>query len=428
MYKLEEGLIMRKAWYKLDNAGKLYSSIMNDRATTIFRLSVYLEDKIDVSLVKKAVDNLKDRFPYYNVLLKKGFFWHYLETTDRDPTIDLEKYYPCMDIKYNKQGIYLYRLLYFENKLSFEFSHIMTDGNEAMVYILSLIYEYLNLKGENIEKIPGLFYKDEIPDPAEFEDGFDKYFDLSNKKRIKFVDAFKLPFVKTEPGIYYIVTGIVESKEIKKLAKYYDSSVGEFLISLYIYSIYKYVIENNLPKKPIYINFPVNLRNVFGSKTMKNFFVSVTPHIDFEKDYYKLEEIIEIVKNYMEKAKQKEFLTRYINRSVRNTNNWLKFFPLIIKDSAMSTIYNIWGESNYTSGFSNLGVIKLGPLEKYIEKIEAYPPPSEGNVIKVASLTYKDKMYITFGKLTEAKDLERIFFSELRKMGVISKIETNYRS
>jgi hypothetical protein len=37
-------------------------------------------------------------------------------------------------------------------------------------------------------------------------------------------------------------------------------------------------------------------------------------------------------------------------------------------------------------------------------------------------------MYITFGKLTEEKDLERIFFSELRKMGIIAKIETNYRS
>jgi hypothetical protein len=59
----------------------------------------------------------------------------------------------------------------------------MTDGNGALVYILSLIYEYLNLKGENIEKIPGLFYKDETPDPGEFEDGFDKYFDPTNKKR-----------------------------------------------------------------------------------------------------------------------------------------------------------------------------------------------------------------------------------------------------
>jgi len=237
-----------------------------------------------------------------------------------------------------------------------------------------------------------------------------------------------LPFNKTEPGIYYTVTGILDSKELKKLATNYDSSVGEFLISLYIFSIYKYIVENNLPKKPIYTNSPVNLRSVFGSKTMKNFFVSVTPHIDFEKDLYSLEEIVEIVKKYMRKAKQKEYLTRYINRSVRNTKNWLKFFPLIIKDSAMSAVYNIWGESNYTSGFSNMGVIKLGPLEKYIEKMEAYPPPSEGNIIKVASLTYKDKMYITFGKLTEEKDLERIFFSELRKMGIIAKIETNYRS
>jgi len=419
---------MKKNWYKLDNAGKLYSSVMNDRATTIFRLSVYLKEKVDIEILRTALNNIKDRFPYFNVLLKKGFFWHYLEKTDRKPVIDEETYYPCMDIKYNKDGMYLYRLLYFENKISFEFSHIMTDGNGAMVFILSLVYEYLTLKGEKISKIPGLFYKDETPKQEEFEDGFDKFFDPSNKKRIKFVDAFKLPFIKTEPGIYNIVTGILESEEIKKLAKSYDSRVGEFLTSLYIYSIYKYIVQNDLPKKPIYINSPVNLRDVFGSKTMKNFFVSVTPHINLEKSEYSLQEIVNEVKRYMEKAKEKEYLVRYINRSVRNTNNWLKFFPLIIKDVAMSTIYNIWGESNYTSGFSNLGVIKLGALEDYIERIEAYPPPSEGNIIKVASLTYKGKLYITFGKLTEEKDLERIFFTELRKMGVKTKIETNNRS
>jgi len=419
---------MKKNWYKLDNAGKLYSSVMNDRATTIFRLSVYLKDKVDIEVLRTALNNIKDRFPYFNVLLKKGFFWHYLEKTDRKPVIDEETYYPCMDIKYNKDGMYLYRLLYFENKISFEFSHIMTDGNGAMVFILSLVYEYLTLKGEKISKIPGLFYKDETPKQEEFEDGFDKFFDPSNKKRIKFVDAFKLPFIKTEPGIYNIVTGILESEEIKKLAKSYDSRVGEFLTSLYMYSIYKYIVQNDLPKKPIYINSPVNLRDVFGSKTMKNFFVSVTPHINLEKSEYSLQEIVNEVKRYMEKAKEKEYLVRYINRSVRNTNNWLKFFPLIIKDVAMSTIYNIWGESNYTSGFSNLGVIKLGVLENYIERIEAYPPPSEGNIIKVASLTYKGKLYITFGKLTEEKDLERIFFTELRKMGVKTKIETNNRS
>ncbi len=419
---------MKKNWYKLDNAGKLYSSVMNDRATTIFRLSVYLKEKVDIEILRTALNNIKDRFPYFNVLLKKGFFWHYLEKTDRKPVIDEETYYPCMDIKYNKDGMYLYRLLYFENKISFEFSHIMTDGNGAMVFILSLVYEYLTLKGEKISKIPGLFYKDETPKQEEFEDGFDKFFDPSNKKRIKFVDAFKLPFIKTEPGIYNIVTGILESEEIKKLAKSYDSRVGEFLTSLYIYSIYKYIVQNDLPKKPIYINSPVNLRDVFGSKTMKNFFVSVTPHINLEKSEYSLQEIVNEVKRYMEKAKEKEYLVRYINRSVRNTNNWLKFFPLIIKDVAMSTIYNIWGESNYTSGFSNLGVIKLGVLENYIERIEAYPPPSEGNIIKVASLTYKGKLYITFGKLTEEKDLERIFFTELRKMGVKTKIETNNRS
>jgi len=38
---------------------------------------------------------------------------------------------------------------------------------------------------------------------------------------------------------------------------------------------------------------------------------------------------------------------------------------------------------------------------------------------------FKDKLYITFGRLTEEAELERIFFTKLVKMGIHVTIESN---
>ena len=64
-------------------------------------------------------------------------------------------------------------------------------------------------------------------------------------------------------------------------------------------------------------------------------------------------------------------------------------------------------------------------IEDLIERFEFYPPPSRGNIIKVGVVSYKDKMYISFGSLTKTTEIEKIFFRKIRKMNIPIKIETN---
>ena len=50
-----------KKWYKLDAFAKTYSSIISEGRTTCFRLSAVLNEKIEVSVLNKAAENLLEK-------------------------------------------------------------------------------------------------------------------------------------------------------------------------------------------------------------------------------------------------------------------------------------------------------------------------------------------------------------------------------
>src|SRR5688572_32321528 len=70
-------------WMRLDNAAKIYPAVQNEELTAVFRLSCRLKDRIKAKPLLAAVRKIEDRFPYYKVKPKKGFFWYYLEFHDK---------------------------------------------------------------------------------------------------------------------------------------------------------------------------------------------------------------------------------------------------------------------------------------------------------------------------------------------------------
>ncbi len=99
----------KKAWYKLDNAGKLYPSIASTRRSTVFRLSAKLSEDISPESLQIALENTIERFPYYKVNLKRGMFWYYFEEARHVPKIQKETHYPCMFLKFRKKKTFPFR-------------------------------------------------------------------------------------------------------------------------------------------------------------------------------------------------------------------------------------------------------------------------------------------------------------------------------
>ncbi|WP_105615559.1 hypothetical protein [Vallitalea okinawensis] len=424
----------KKSWFKIDNAGKIYPSIMSTRVSTVYRLSVTLKNRVHPKILQEALDITVPRFPYFHVNMRRGFFWYYFVHSQQRAIVEEERYDPCMFMYFKNRKKLPYRVLYFKNKISLEMSHSITDGTGSMTFFKTLIVEYFRLLGIKSEPIQGIFDVKSAVDLEEYEDAFQKYYN----KHIPFIEklpnAMHFPFDMYPKGVYSVVTGIVDSDKLYKIAKLkYGVTVTQFLVGLYFSSIQDYLYDLPPRKRrrhwrPICINVPVNLRGLYPTKTLRNFFISLIPSIDPRLGKYSFEEILTYVTYYMEMHINKRYISQYLSRNVRNEKSWyIRIIPLNIKDLLMPTIYHKYGERSYTSSISNLGIVKMPKeLEPYIERFEMYPPPSKGSKIKVGVVAFKDKTYINFGSIAVSREIEKYFFRKLRKMGLHVKIETNH--
>jgi len=424
----------RQNWYKLDNAGKLYPSIASTRRSTVFRLSAKLTKTINPEILQKALDQTIKRFPYYKVNLKRGLFWYYFEGVKSNPKVQPETYYPCMFLNFRKKGTFPFRVLYYNQYIHFEISHSIADGNSGLIFLKTLLIQYFNeLDNIDCDNLQGGFNLLDDIDEEEYEDAFRRYCkrDIPTPKNLQSAKHF--PFELMEKGRYLFITGISEVSDFKIITKQYNCSVTHLVTAVYFLAIQDYVNaldkygKKNMQGR-IVINLPVDLRQLFPSKTMKNFFVSLTPAIDLRLGEYELEELINYVKGYMQLEYNSKHISQFISKNVKNERMMMvRIIPLWLKNRIIPYLYNKYGEKGYTSSISNLGFIKLPEeINPYVEAIEFFPAPSEISKSKMCMNAYKDHIYISFGKTTQNTEIETCFFRRLRKMGINIKIESNY--
>ena len=105
--------LRQRPWYKLDNAGKIFPGQNTSTWSNIFRISVTLTEKIDSSLLEKALEMTVPRFPCFNVRMKTGFFWHYLEKNPNGaPPVMPDIANPCHRVRWDENRGYLFRIYY----------------------------------------------------------------------------------------------------------------------------------------------------------------------------------------------------------------------------------------------------------------------------------------------------------------------------
>ncbi len=420
-------------WFKLDNAAKLFPSIATYRCTTVFRVSATLYNPVNTDMLQLALNHMMTRLPYFQVNLKRGFFWYYLEKTNAQPKIKEENNYPCMYLSFRKNGYFPFQILYFNNRISLEMAHFLTDGTGAIIFLKSLLAEYFKLLGIKCNDTKEILTPGEKIEKEEYQDAFKKINSPKTDKIKNITIASHFPFPLVQRGCYHIVTGIMPLEDLLRLSKSYGVTLNIFFVSLFFQTVFDYYrqyepdFDIRKLKNPVIMNIPVNLRGLFPSKTMCNFFLSITASLDFTQGEKSFETVLEIVSKQLNKSFDKNNLAAVISRNVKSEASiFLRLLPLGLKDIIMPLVYLFFGENGYTSSISNVGRISMPePLDEHIERFEFYPPPSRGNKIKTTLISYKDKLYFSFGKLTKENAIERIFFRKLRKMGIPIKIETS---
>ncbi|HAK45661.1 MAG TPA: hypothetical protein DCO79_07055 [Spirochaeta sp.] len=417
---------MKDYWSKLDNAGKIYPANVNIRNTTLFRIDINLKNRVNPGILQLALDEIMPRFPYFHVKLKRGLFWYYFKKTEEQIMIRKDIYYPCTEWDFKKAG-FLFTVKYGTKKIALEFSHSITDGGGGLEFTKSLLLKYYQLRGLTPADTAGIKIPGEDIPPKEYSDDFRQFYDrhipASKTERDK---AFHLDYKLTQRGIYHVTTGCLDFRDIKALAVEKKLNLTALLCVIYLEVFQQIMYERKSRPAPIVINLPVNLRNIFESRTMFNFFVSVTPGIDPRLGFFSEDDLIKHMRSYLSIEIDRRYVGKMIKRNIETENNiFVRIMPLFIKEMILPVIYRLYGERGYTSGISNLGKIVFpAEIEEEIVSVNVIPPPSPGNLVKMIGFSFKEKFYITFGSLTENKTVEMKFFSRLRKLGVPVKIDT----
>ena len=416
-----------KIWYELDAFAKTYSSIISEGRTTCFRLSALFTENIDIKILKEVSNFLEKKYPFYNSELKKGIFWNYLQQKKTHFMIRKEVTYPCTDIRKDNP----LRIIYFNNKISIEIAHFLTDGKGALLFFQDLIEKYLEEKyfceKTNFQKIEEILESSEETEKIkknEYVDLYEKYLKkVSKETTIK--SAFHLPIKILEKGQYHVTTGEISINDLKTESKKYGTTIGKYLLAVY----FKILLDRySQAKNPIVIGVPVDLRKIFEETTYRNFFINITPSVDASLGAYSLSEIITYLDNYFAlKITKKEFYKSIYKAMNPIGNMIIKSVPYLIKRLFFPFIFDYYGERGYTTGFSNLGIFKIDKkYEKFLKGLRFLPPPSKRCKIKMGVISDNQKIYVNFGNLTANYDIERDFFIYLRKRGIKSKIITNY--
>jgi len=415
-------------WFKLDNAAKIYPPILTRHWAAMFRMSVDLSENVDVKILEEAHKKVIKRFPSFACKLKAGFFWYYLERIDGTPPIVEDIDNPIQKINARKNNGFLYRLLYYKNRIAVEIFHSVTDGTGAMTFLLTLVNEYCHLKyGTNVESSNYILNVNEEPNKEELEDAFFRY---SKKASIPLKEerSYKLPATPTEFNKLIITSGIVDTNKLKEVAKKYNTTVSIFSGALVLYSAYL-VQQQYSPnsKRKIKISIPVNLRRFFPSKTLRNFSSFINPGIYPQLGKYSFEEVLEQVKHFVGLYVNEKQLNAKFSFNVNAEKNIIiRLIPLFIKIPVLQYNYYFTGDDYYCTTISNIGLIKLPEeLEKYVDRIDFMLGRQFTSRIMCGCASYKGKTVFNFTKSLQQSDLERYFFTTLIQMGVPVYIESN---
>lgn len=410
-------------WRKLDNAAKIFPSTGNKLDTKVFRFACELKEMVDGDILQQALDRNMELFPMFSSVLKRGFFWYYLETSNIHAIARVEDKLPCSPIYDNTARELLFRVTFYKKRINFEVYHVLTDGTGALQFLRVLVYHYLLLKYPQQwkENLPLMDY--DVSETQKTDDSFQKYYSgkkILKSRKVPF--AYKLRGAKNSENRIKIIEGIVPSKAIMQKAKEYHVSVTVLLGSLFLLSVYKNMRVRDL-KKPVVLTIPVNLRNFFDSRSERNFFSVVK--IGYQFSWYP--DDLESVLQYMGEALKNELTTERLEERISTLlsleqNMLIRAMPLVVKDIVLKWV-NKFQERGYTLSLSNVGRVNMPEeMKKYIRLFDVFIGT---NKLQICMCSFEDNMTISFTSCFVSTEIQKEFFRMITDMGISVEIVSN---
>jgi len=417
-------------WLPLDNAAKIYPSTASLKSPAEFRLTFCLKEPVRLLWLQRALKKVMPRFPYFQVYLRRGFFWYYLQRNDMVPEVEILQNVPLSILSIRERNSPLLRVSARERTIAVDFSHILTDGNGGMRFLFTLAAEYLRQGGIDVGSHPGIMDPNSCPAAGEFEDAHRRNFEKRTSSPEKMPPAYHMAGSPFRARRFRVLNARLPVSDVLSLARHFQVTLTEYLSALYVYCLMEiYDLEKLRGRKQkrsiIRLEIPVDMRQYFPSETMRNFSLYLSPEINMKLGKYGFDEIVTRMHHSIQLLKNRKQLSRQISRNVGSElNPAVRYMPLAVKDILLSSVYSRLGEALHSGVLSNLGVIRPPSiLEDHIESVRVHINPNHVMKKGCAVLTFKEQLSVSFTSVIESTTLERLFFSHFTRLGIPVQLE-----
>ena len=410
----------RAYWRSLDNAAKLFSAASSPKDTRVFRFYCELKEEVKEEILQEALNQTIQKYPVFLSVMRKGLFWHYLEKSELRPVVREEYKEPCSSLYVRDKKTLLFEVTYYEKRINFEVFHALTDGTGATEFLRELVKNYLYLiHEEDLEPVElsnqYLTVKDQEDDS--FSRYYDPDFPRKKKKKIRAVQIKK-------GGKGYEELQINEAsmsvKELLGIAREKKVSMSVLLTAAFICAIHE-EMSRMQEKKPVILMVPVNLRKIFPSDSMLNFFGYIEPGYQFGGGKDSFEDVLEAVKLYFKENLSKEHMAGRMNELIAiEKHKILKWAPLELKNRCIRAGAKM-AEQEVTAVLSNMSVVKMP--EDYAQYIEKFGVYTSTNRTELCICSFQDTLSLGFTSRYDSTNIQRNFYRILKELGASVKVE-----
>ena len=389
-------------WFRLDDAAKIYPLSMKHGQMSVFRLAAVMKEPVKPELLQIALHFTIQRFPGFATTVRKGFFWHYLDQTKRRYCIQPETDIPVRPLKIAASGSQSFRVLYYENRISVEFFHILTDATGGMCFLKTLLAEYLRLLGVGCPCGDGILDVTKPPLAGENENAFPaadrrgKGSGLTDRASLQL--SGKLAPVRPCRILHFEM----DAEKLREAAKSRNATVTAYLLGLLFLAGRR---ATEAVGGSFNIQVPVNMRKFYPSPTLRNFSMYCGIRLNLEQ-VTTLDDILPEIQRQLTEKTSREAMTEMIHSSTRLVNS-VRFVPLFIKAPIARLIYGFLGDKIFSNTLSNLGVVLLPPdMESRVDHLEFLLGTLVSNRAGCALVTCGGKAVLTIAKQTADPSLE----------------------
>lgn len=441
----------RSKWVRLDNASNIFLAAMSQRDSKVFRISAEVTDTVDPALLQQALNKVYDQYLLYHSVLRRGFFWYYLEESDLKPQVQLDTNPSCEPLYHFDRRELLFRVVYWKKRISIEVFHVLSDGTGAMWFFQDLLTEYLTLLKLDleIETIRTSTYVH----ASSSEDSFSRHF--RRKEQRNFVEASQsalrnvgqvgakakgLLFPKgtatdTAQKVYQykgtftpdnrprLVEMEMPVTEVLKLAKSANVSLTLYLTALFMKSIEK-TASNFKGDETMAVSVPVNLRQFFPSTSARNFFAVTRLEYKYQPDRdNSIAEICAALKFQFDPQLESDHLKKWLTSLI-----YYEYHPISrivlrpIKDFVLKMI-NHFNNRNLTIAVSNLGRVSFPELvDEWIKQVYFHTVAVRP---QFCAISHKDIITISFTSPFIETDIFKHYAALLTAEGIPVTVSVN---